>query len=67
MEMARRTMRSTSDVGRGRREARTASFSPTQRQYLVLYRLAQLGYASREHLIRACFRDVTDASSTRDE
>ena len=41
-----------------------SSFSPTQRQYLVLYRLAQMGYARREHMIRACFRDVPDSERT---
>jgi hypothetical protein len=37
--------------------------SPSQRQYFVLYRLAQLGYAKREHLLRACFLDVPDGQT----
>ena len=43
-----------------RKTAQAAEASLSPRQYLVLYRLAQLGYARREHLIRACFRGVAD-------
>ena len=44
-----------------KKESKNKPFTPTQRQFLALYRLGQFGFARRQHLERACFRDVSDA------